>query len=273
MPKSYIRPIYPARETEFVAEILREEKINTICESAKCPNRGECFSDKTASFLALGEICTRNCRFCAVKKGSPLPVDENESQRFANAVKKLNLSSAVITSVSRDDLPDGGARYLAKCVCEIKKICPDCKIELLIPDFNGDENSLLTALNSPVDCISHNIEMPKSLYCKLRDSADFNRSISVLRFVKEKSKIPVKSGFMLGLGESESEIYDLIKTLADAGVDILSIGQYFKPDKTACDVKRYYEESELEAFAQFAKNLGVKKVNSGVFVRTSYKNL
>jgi lipoic acid synthetase len=273
MPNTYIRPIFAANKTKFVAKILNEEKINTICENAKCPNKSECFSHGSASFLALGEICTRECKFCAVKKGvSPLPLDENEPRRFSDAVKKLNLTSVVITSVTRDDLSDGGAKHLAKCVFEIKKNCPNCKVELLIPDFNGDEKSLKIVLNSPLDCISHNIETTKNIYPKIRNSANFERSIGVLKYLKKNSEIAVKSGFMLGLGEEENDIFELIKTLAEIPVDILCIGQYFKPTKTAFCVQKYYEESDFEKFAFFARNLGVKKVNSGVFVRTSYKN-
>jgi len=279
MPKSYIRPILAGQKTEFVANVLAEENINTICESANCPNKGECFSCGTASFLALGEICTRNCKFCAVGM-MPLPIDINEQSlpidlgeplRFAAAVKKLNLSSVVITASTRDDLADGGANHLANCVKEIKKLCPDCKTEILIPDFNGDKNSLEIILHSPVDCVSHNVEMPKNLYPKLRDKADFTRSVEVLKHLKNNSKIPIKSGFMLGLGESEDDIFDLIKTLSEIPVDILSIGQYFKPTKTAFDVQKYYEESEFEKLAQFARSSGIRKVHSGVFVRTSYK--
>ena len=280
MPKSYMRPILTGQKSDFVAQILIDEKINTICESANCPNKGECFSDGTASFLALGNICTRNCKFCALGckdkarlvSPSPLPINENEPQKFATAIKKLGLSSIVITTTTRDDLPDGGANHLAKCVLEIKNQCPNCKIEILIPDFNGNKNSLEIILNSPIDCVSHNIEMPKNLYPKLRDKADFSRSIEVLKFLKNNSKIPIKSGFMLGLGESEAEITDLIKTLAEIPIDILSIGQYFKPTKLAFDVQKYYEADDFEIFAEFARSLGIKKVHSGVFVRTSYKN-
>jgi lipoic acid synthetase len=170
-------------------------------------------------------------------------------------------------------LTDGGAKHLAKCIFEIKKLSPNCKTELLIPDFKGDKNNIKIILDSPVDCVSHNIEMPKNLYPKLRDFADFERSIGVLSFLKKNSKIPIKSSFMLGLGESESEIFDLIRTLAKIPLDVLCIGQYFKPEKTAFDVQKYYEESEFEDFAKFALNLGIKKLNVGVFVRSSYKNL
>jgi len=275
-----MRPILTGQKSDFVAQILIDEKINTICESANCPNKGECFSDGTASFLALGNICTRNCKFCALGckdkarlvSPSPLPINENEPQKFATAIKKLELSSVVITTTTRDDLPDGGANHLAKCVLEIKNQCPNCKIEILIPDFNGDKNSLEIILNSPIDCISYNIEMPKNLYPKLRDKADFSRSIEVLKFLKNNSKIPIKSGFMLGLGESEAEITDLIKTLAEIPIDILSIGQYFKPTKLAFDVQKYYEADDFENFAEFARSLGIKNVHSGVFVRTSYRN-
>ena len=273
MPRTYIRPLFTAQKTKFVSQILIEEKINTICQSAKCPNRSECFSRGSVSFLALGEICTRECKFCAVKKNTaPMPVDESEPRRFINAVKKLNLSSVVITSVTRDDLSDGGARHLAKCIFEIKENCPNCKVELLIPDFNGDKKTLDIVLDSPLDCVSHNIETPKNLYPKIRNSSDFERSIRVLEYLKENCEITVKSGFMLGLGENNGEIFELIKTLAEIPVDILSVGQYFKPDKTAFCVQKYYEESEFENFAEYARNSGIKKVDSGVFVRTSYKN-
>ena len=274
-PKSYLRPIPASSKTSFVAEILAGEKINTICENANCPNRAECFSDGTASILALGNICTRNCKFCAVKKGNPLPPDETEPARIANAVKKLNLASVVITSPTRDDLEDGGAKHLADCVFAVKKECPDCKVELLIPDnlaSTGSAAGLEIILNSPVDCISHNIEMPKNLYPKLRNFADFERSINILKNIKVSSVTLVKTGFMLGLGETEDEIFDLIKILAEIPVDTLTIGQYFQPAKTSFPVQKYYEENDFVKFADFARKSGIKKVLSGVFVRSSYKN-
>jgi lipoic acid synthetase len=272
MPKSYIRPYNLAAKTKITAQILSEEKINTVCEAANCPNRGVCFSHGTASILALGNICTRNCLFCAMKKGNPSPIDESEPQRLANAVKRLNLSSVVITSPTRDDLDGGGAKYLADCVFAIKKDCPNCEIEVLIPDFGGDENSLKIMLELPVNCLSHNIEMPKILYKTLRDFFFFSFSNNVLKFIKQNSKIPVKTGFMLGLGETENEIFDLIKILAEIQVDILTVGQYFKPTKTSFCVQKYYVKSEFEKFAEFAENTGIKNVQSDVFVRSSYKN-
>ena len=274
-PRSYLRPIPASEKTSFVAEILAGEKINTICENADCPNRAECFSDGTASILALGNICTRNCKFCAVKKGSPLPPDETEPARIANAVKKLNLSSVVITSPTRDDLEDGGAKHLADCVFAVKKECPNCKVELLIPDnlaSTGSAAGLEIILTSPVDCISHNIEMPKNLYPKLRNFADFERSINILKNIKVSSVTLVKTGFMLGLGETEDEIFDLIKILAEIPVDTLTIGQYFQPAKASYPVQKYYEEDDFAKFADFARKSGIKKVLSGVFVRSSYKN-
>lgn len=267
-PKSYLRKIPESNKNLFVTEILCTENIGTICDNANCPNRAECFSDGTASILALGDICTRDCKFCAVKKGKPQSIDETEPQRIANAVKKLNLASVVITSPTRDDLEDGGAKHLANCIFAVKKECPNCKVELLIPD----NLSLDIILNSPVDCISHNIEMPKKLYKKLRDFADFERSINILKYIKQNSDIFVKTGFMLGLGEIEEEIFDLIKILAEADVDVLTIGQYFQPTKASFPVQKYYEESEFKKFADFAKETGIKKVFSGVFVRSSYKN-
>ena len=272
-PKSYLRPIPAAKKNSLVAEILSAEKISTICENANCPNRAECFSDGTASILALGNICTRNCKFCAVKKGSPLPPDETEPARIANAVKKLNLSSVVITSPTRDDLEDGGAKHLADCVFAVKKECPNCKVELLIPDFKGNEKSLEIILNSPVDCIAHNIEMPKRLYGELRDFADFDRSINILRFLTMSRIMQVKTGFMLGLGETEDEIFDLIKTFSKIlNVSSVTLGQYFQPTKASYPVQKYYEENDFAKFADFARKSGIKKVLAGVFVRSSYKN-
>jgi len=276
-PKSYLREISVSKNNSLVAEILATEKINTICENANCPNRAECFSDSTASILALGSICTRNCKFCAVKKGKPQPIDETEPQRIANAVKKLNLASVVITSPTRDDLEDGGAKHLSNCVLAVKKGCPNCKVELLIPDFKGNEKLLDIILNSSVDCISHNIEMPKNLYSKLRDFADFERSINILKYIKQNSNILIKTGFMLGLGETEEEIYNLIKIIAEIQNEssttlVLTIGQYFQPTKISFPVQKYYEENDFLKFADFAKKLGIKKVFSGVFIRSSYKN-
>lgn len=277
-PKTYIRKIPISQNTSDVFKILSEEKINTICENANCPNRAECFCDKTASILALGDICTRHCKFCSVKKGTPKPIDKTEPQRIANAVKKMNLSSVVITSSTRDDLQDGGAKHLADCVFAVKETCSDCKVELLIPDFQGITESLDIILALSVDCVSHNIEMPKNLYPKLRGTAgkhiaaEFERSINVLKYIKQNSNIPVKTGFMLGLGETDNEISELIKALAEIPVDTLTIGQYFQPNKSSFPVQKYYEEDDFAKFAAFAKDFGIKKVVSGVFVRSSYKN-
>lgn len=257
---------------EQVKDLLLNLNLHTVCQSAKCPNIFECFSKKTATFMILGDICTRNCSFCAVKSGGPLKLDNNEPGNVAAAIKSLKLEYAVLTSVTRDDLEDGGAGHFGKTVKEIKKLLPEIKVECLIPDFKGNIENLRILLNEDLDVLNHNIETVKSNYKKVRPMADYERSLNILKSAKKiKPQVLTKSGFMLGLGEKEKEIKELLKDLKDAECDIVTIGQYLSPSEKNYPVKKYYTDSEFEFFRTFAQKLSFKYVFSGIFVRSSYK--
>ncbi len=256
---------------EQVKDLLLNLDLNTVCQSAKCPNIFECFSKKTATFMILGDICTRNCTFCAVKYGKVKPLNEQEPHNIASAVKNLNLKYVVLTSVTRDDLPDGGAAHFAKTVKEIKNISQDIKVECLIPDFKGNINSLKILLNENLNVLNHNIETVKSNYIKIRPGADYQRSLNILKTAKTiKPNIFTKSGFMLGLGETENEILDLLLDLKNADCDIVTIGQYLSPTCNHYPVQKYYTKEEFDYIGNLAKKLNFKYVVSGIFVRSSY---
>ncbi|MDD3726371.1 MAG: lipoyl synthase [Candidatus Ratteibacteria bacterium] len=258
-------------ETGEIKKTLRELKLHSVCEESRCPNISECFRKKTTTFLILGDVCTRNCRFCSVKKGIPLPVDEKEPERVAEAVYILGMEYVVITSVTRDDLPDGGSGMFRKTVEEIRKAGFSGRIELLIPDFAGDEGAIETVLTSFPDVISHNIETPLRLYPVLRDRANYHRSLDVLKKIKKLNpQQKTKSGIMLGLGETEGEIIDTLKDIVDTGCDFCSIGQYLAPSKGSYPVQRYFTSDEFEYYRERALSFGFRAVKSGIYVRTSY---
>lgn len=253
-------------------KMLRDHNLHTVCESALCPNLGECFKDRTTTFMILGDICTRNCSFCAVEKGKPLPIDENEPKNIAKAANLLKLSHVVITSVTRDDLEDGGANQFVDCIKEIKRIKPNPSIEVLIPDFSGNFNNLNMVLAYFPDVLNHNIETVSRLYPEIRPGADYNISLRILEKAKNYSKnIVVKSGFMVGLGEKWDEILDLLKDLSNTGCDIVTIGQYLQPSKNHTPIYKFYNPDEFVDLKQVALNMGIKYVESGPFVRSSYK--
>lgn len=257
-------------QSEKVRRLLNEMAINTVCESAVCPNIYECFCRGYASFMILGDRCTRDCRFCGVSRlDKTVPPDEKEPENIANAVKKLGMSYAVITSPTRDDLPDGGAGQFAAVTGKIRSISPETRIELLIPDFKGHAAGLKTVFNSKPDVISHNVETVQSLYPSVRQSSDYATSISVLKTIKENGFI-TKSGFMLGLGEKKEEVLSLLHTLKDAGCDYLVIGQYLKPSKNALAVKEFIPEEVFRKYEETGKNMGFKNVFAGTFYRSSY---
>ncbi|MDR3112666.1 MAG: lipoyl synthase [Elusimicrobiota bacterium] len=243
--------------------------LNTVCQSAKCPNIGECFKNKRATFLILGKNCTRNCQFCAVEKQKPQSLDPVEPLKTAQAIKALNLSYAVITSVTRDDLQDGGAYHFAKTISAVRKICPYCKIEVLVPDFLGDVKNIDIVLKAKPDVFSHNLEMPKNFYSKLRTYSDYNRSLSVLQYAKSFN-FKIKTGIMVGLGESKKEIFETVNDIKNLKTDVLTIGQYLSPSKKHYPVIKEYSDSEFEELADFAKTLGIKDVVAGRYVRSSY---
>lgn len=254
-----------------VEHILKGEALHTVCESALCPNISECFSQGTATFLILGDICTRNCGFCAIKKGKPNPIDPEEPKKIAKAVELLGLKYVVITSVTRDDLPKGGAEQFKETILEIRKINKGIKVEVLIPDFKGDKNALVEVLSASPDVLNHNVETVPSLYPTVRPMADFKRSLNILYWTKEyNSSIITKSGIMVGLGETERELYNAFKMLVDAGCDILTIGQYLQPTKEHIPVKEYVSPERFKEIEELAYRAGFKYVVSGPFVRSSY---
>jgi len=249
---------------------LRGKGLNTVCESASCPNISECFADKTATIMILGTLCTRACRFCGVNIGKPEAVNLDEPFNTAIMIKELGLSHAVITSVTRDDLPDGGSTHFVKTVEAIRELNETTTIELLIPDFGGNEKSIMKVLGSRPDILNHNIETVPSLQKKIRPQADFNRSLNVLK-IAVREKIPAKSGIMVGLGEHEEELLDTIKMLHDVGVEMLTIGQYLQPSRMHLPVEKYMAEEWFEKIAEKGREIGIKKVFAGSFVRSSYK--
>ena len=254
-----------------IKAILRENKLHTVCEEALCPNIGECFEQRTATFLILGNTCTRQCGFCAVKKGMPFGIDKQEPLRIAKAVRKMQLKYVVITSVTRDDLTDGGASGYAQTIQRIREYVEDCMIEVLIPDFGGSSESLEIVLNARPDILNHNIETVQKLYSLVRPMADYERSLKLLEYAKEMiNGVTTKSGLMLGLGEEWDEIISVMQAIRDAGCDILTLGQYLSPKIDALPIQRYYTPEEFEILKMEGEQMGFKHVESGPLVRSSY---
>lgn len=251
--------------------ILRENKLHTVCEEALCPNIGECFEQRTATFLILGDTCTRQCEFCAVKKGRPFGVDEGEPLRIAEAVKKMKLQYVVITSVTRDDLTDGGASVYAQTIQCIREYVKDCMVEVLIPDFGGSSDSLEIVLNARPDILNHNIETVPRLYLQVRPMADYKRSLKLLKNAKETvNELTTKSGLILGLGEEWNEIISVMQAIRDVGCDILTLGQYLSPRRNALPIQRYYTPEDFTMLKAEGERMGFKHVESGPLVRSSY---
>jgi lipoyl synthase len=254
-----------------IKTLLRGLSLSTVCENALCPNISECFSCGTATIMIMGDSCTRACSFCAVDKSKPLPLDDGEPLRVSQAVLKLKLNYVVLTSPTRDDLPDGGAAHFARAVSAVKSISEKMKVEILVPDFCGDENSFDIIAASGVDVIAHNVETVPSLYNKVRQGADYERSLGLLRYVKKVSAGTLtKSGIMLGLGEAECEVFDVMRDLCDAGVDILTIGQYLAPSSKHYPVCEYILPETFFALKDKALALGFKRVQSSPYTRSSY---
>lgn len=251
---------------------LRQSSLSTVCEEARCPNIAECFSRHDATFLILGDICTRACAFCAVKKGQPLALDPDEPQKVALAARALGLKHVVITSVTRDDRPDKGALTFAATISQVKRHLSQATVEVLTPDFSGARGWLEAVLEARPDVFGHNVETVGSLYGAIRPGADLIRSLKLLRWAKETAPgVKVKSGFMVGLGETEKEIRDLIVALCEAGVDIVTIGQYLQPSRAQREVRRYWEPEYFDVWACVAKEAGIRYVVSGPMVRSSYR--
>ncbi|SHJ43188.1 lipoic acid synthetase [Hathewaya proteolytica DSM 3090] len=254
-----------------VRNAIKEFGLNTICDEANCPNRMECFNKKTATFMILGKNCTRNCTFCNVTKRVPELVNKEEPHNVAMAVKKLKLRHIVITSVTRDDLEDGGAQQFAKVVEEIRALNKSTRIEVLIPDFKGDDKAIETVINSKPDIIGHNIETSHVLYSTVRPMAVYERALYVLRKTKEMApNILTKSGFMLGLGETEENVLELLKDLKDNKCDIVTIGQYLQPSPAHHAVIEYVHPEVFKKYENMAREMGFKYVFSGPLVRSSY---
>lgn len=246
-------------------------KLHTVCQSARCPNMGECWHERTATFLILGDTCTRNCGFCAVKTGCPSPADENEPKRVAEAVAVLSLKHAVITSVNRDDLPDGGAGIFAETIRAIRKKLPTCSTEVLIPDFRGNWDSLQLVVDARPDILNHNVETVPRMYPKVRPQADYKTSVELLRKAKEMdASITTKSGIMVGVGETLDEIQQVMLDLREADCDILTIGQYLRPSFDHVPISKYYTPEEFEQMRLLGMNIAFKHIESGPLVRSSY---
>ena len=252
-----------------VRNLVRSNNLHTVCRSAACPNQTECWSAGTATFLILGNICTRGCRFCSVPKGTPEGLDTDEPNRVADAVSALNLNYVVITSVTRDDLPDGGAAIFAETIRSVRVRNPGCRVEVLIPDFQGSETSLKTVLDAVPDVLNHNLETVPSLYPRVRPQADYERSLALLKRAHEHGAV-AKSGLMLGFGESMDELSAVMKDLMHAGCSILTLGQYLQPSKMHLRVEKYYHPDEFEALRKEALSLGFRHVVAGPLVRSSY---
>ncbi len=269
LPEYLKRPIIDTEKTKTVRRILKAKCLNTVCEGARCPNKSECYSANTATFLIMGNVCTRNCRYCNISPARPEPLDKDEPKHVAEAVKELGLKFAVITSVTRDDLPDGGAEHFKKCIEEIRKIS-DAKIEILTPDFKGDKKALDIIIEANPDVFNHNIETVRRIFKTARPQGNYDISLEVLKYIKDNSDIVTKSGFMVGLGEETDDIKATFSDLKNAGVDIVTIGQYIQPSKQHLEVAKYYTLEEFEELKKLAKKAGIKNYQIGPLVRSSY---
>lgn len=260
-------------EFKNVRLILKNLSLNTVCESALCPNLGKCWAEKSATIMIMGNICTRNCRFCSVKKGKPQPLDKEEPLRVAKAINELKIEYAVITSVTRDDLDDGGAGHFAETLKRIKEINKDVKVEILIPDFNLKTLSLKKVIEAKPDVIAHNVEVVERLTKIVRDKrAGYEKSLEVLRKIKEiDEKMITKSSIMVGLGEEKEEIIKTMEDIKNAGCEIITIGQYLQPTRKNLPVVKYYKPEEFKEFEKIGYDMGFNFVASGIFVRSSYR--
>ncbi len=253
-----------------VRRLVRAHGLHTVCESARCPNIGECWQAQTATFLILGDTCTRACAFCAVHSGAPAAADPDEGRRVAEAVATLGLRFAVVTSVTRDDLPDGGAAIFADTIRQIHTRVPDCRVEVLIPDFQGDPDALATVVAARPDVLNHNIETVPRLYPTVRPQADYRRSLALLAQAKALGAAMTKSGLMVGLGETTEELLHTCRDLRAAGCELLTIGQYLRPSREHLPIERYYTPDEFADLATHAEALGFTHVEAAPLVRSSY---
>lgn len=271
LPDYLKRPIIDTDKTRTVRKILKTKCLNTVCENARCPNKNECYTKNTATFLIMGNDCTRNCKYCNISCARPEPLDLEEPKHVAEAVQALGLKYAVITSVTRDDLPDGGAEHFANCIYEIRKLCPDTKIEILTPDFKGNKDCLDTIIKAQPDVFNHNIEAVRDIFKSVRPQGDYECSLEVLKYVKDNSDILTKSGLIIGLGETFEQIEQTLIDLKNVGCDIVTIGQYIQPSKHHLEVAKYYTPEEYNKLKELANKVGIKNHQIGPLVRSSYK--
>lgn len=256
---------------QHIKDLLREQSLHTVCEEAHCPNIGECFNSGTATFMILGDTCTRACGFCAVNSGKPEGLDLLEPYRLAKTVQTLGLDYVVITSVNRDDQPDGGASIFAACIRAIRRQRPDCEVEVLIPDFEGNRHALASVLEARPTVLNHNIETAPRLYPRARPKARYDRSLELFRRSKEIApNIPVKSGLMVGLGETFDEVVQVLRDLRANGVDLVTVGQYLRPSTKHLPVERFVPPEEFARIRQEGESLGFAHIEAGPFVRSSY---
>lgn len=271
-PDWLAKPLPHGKHLGEVGRVLSRHKLHTVCQSALCPNLGECFSRRTATFMIMGNVCTRNCRFCAVEKGTPTPLEPSEPARIARAAREMGLHHVVVTSVTRDDLPDGGADHFARTITAIREGDSDTSVEVLIPDFGGSRAAVEVVESAKPDIINHNVETVPRLYERVRPKADYQRSLGVLEAAKElNGGTYTKSGMMLGLGETEEEILAVMRDLRRVGCDFLTLGQYLSPSEEHLPVTRYLPPEEFQELAAKGKQLGFRGIASGPFVRSSYR--
>jgi len=271
-PKWLRIPITKTPNQDAVEGILKNLNLNTVCNEAICPNRMECFSRKTATFMILGTHCTRNCGFCNVSHEKPQPIDLDEPEKIAQAIKELGMRYIVITSVTRDDLPDGGAAHFANVIRAIRKSSPDTAIEVLIPDFQGNIDALKIVTDASPDVISHNMETVKSLYQQVRPQAEYQRSLDLLQNIKKLNpEIRSKSGIMLGLGETQEQVHEIFDDLREIGCEFLTIGQYLNPSPEHLPIQEYIEPGKFDEYGETARKKGFLFVASAPFVRSSYQ--
>lgn len=277
-PSGPVRPLWlraPApvgQNYRNLKNLITDLQLHTVCESAACPNVGECWNRGTATFMILGNVCTRRCGFCAVQKGGPLPVDYDEPRRVAEAVSVMGLRYAVVTSVNRDDRKDGGAELFAMTIQSIRERVPGCKIEVLVPDFQGSRAAMKIVMDAAPEVLNHNTETVPRLYRQVRLGARYERSLEMLAYAKELggSGTPVKSGLMLGLGELQSEVLQVMRDLRAHGVDILTLGQYLRPSPKHLPIVRYISPSEFDDYKLAGNEMGFAHVEAGPLVRSSY---
>ena len=271
LPNWFRVPAPGSAKYRALKDLMRGLSLHTVCESARCPNIGECWNSGTATFMILGDVCTRRCGFCAVKTGRPEGLDREEPERVAKAVQAMGLRHAVVTSVNRDELPDGGAEIFAETIAAIRRLCPHARVEVLIPDFQGNWQALFEVVNALPDILNHNVETVPRLYKIMRPQAKYDQSLALLQRAKDLAPhMPTKSGMMVGAGETLAEVRQTIRDIADSEADILTVGQYLQPSARHVPVARFYHPDEFADLKQFALAQGFRHVESGPLVRSSY---